>query len=118
MIVRIPWTAEADAHFSSLAGRSCLPLLRTEVIAGVSRLWRCTSSTSHVLVVSRLDTSPRELVICYAEGRGMSEHAHAFIEAARRARAPLRVHTASRAMARWLRRFDLHVSEYVLRGAP
>jgi hypothetical protein len=116
MIERIPWSTEAETAMSDVAGAACVPYLRSEVCRGVSKLWRCTSGSRVVHLVTRLDHNPTEFVVCYAEGVGMAEHAPAFIAAARKLGAPIRVHTTKPVVARWLRRFDLRVREYVLRG--
>jgi hypothetical protein len=118
VIERIPWSAEVDAALTSPAGAICVPLLRAEVTRGASKLWRCTHGSLIAYVVTRVDESPRELVIAYVEGRGMHEHASAFIDAARAARVPLRVHTQNPSVVRWLRRYGLQLSEYVLRRDP
>jgi beta-phosphoglucomutase-like phosphatase (HAD superfamily) len=115
MIERIPWSGEVDAALISPAGAQCVPLLRAEVKSGASKLWRCTSGSSIAYIVTRVDENPRELVIAYVEGRNVAAHAEAFIAAARKQKVPMRIHTTSPATARWLRRFGLQLSEYVLR---
>jgi hypothetical protein len=116
MIERIPWSREAESAMQNAAGAECLPYLREEVCRGISKLWRCTSGSRVVHLVTRLDHNPTEFVVCYAEGEAMAEHAHAFIAAARKLGAPMRVHTTKRSIARWLRRFGLETQEFVLRS--
>jgi hypothetical protein len=116
MIERIPWSMEAERAMSDAAGAACLPYLRAEVCRGISRLWRCTSGSNVVHLVTRLDHNPTEFVVCYAEGNGMAEFIPAFVHAARKLDAPIRVHTTKPSVARWLRRHRLQVHEFVLRG--
>lgn len=116
MIECIPWSEAAEAAMRNAAGADCLPYLRAEVRQGISKLWRCTSGSRTVHMVTRLDRNPTELVVCYAEGTGMDDFAPAFIAAARRLGAPIRVHTTKRSIARWLRRYGLETQEFVLRS--
>lgn len=116
MITRIPWR-DAEAHWVSPAGAACLPYLKREVEAGVAKLWRCQDGDYEAFLITRVDDNPRELVICYAEGRGLHRFADAFLAAARAAGVPLRAHTQSPFLARYLRRFGFVQAEYVLRAA-
>ncbi len=115
MIEQVAWTTEVDNALSDPAGAFCRTYLRAEVERGISKLWRCTSGTSVAFVVTRVDENPRELVVCYVEGRGMAEHAQTFIDAARVMRVPLRIHTTKPSVCRWLARYGFKQEEFVLR---
>lgn len=117
MITRVPWSGEAEIMLAHPAGAECMPYLKREVLAGVAKLWRCEEGKHSAWIITRVDENPRELVICYAVGTGLHCFAAAFIEAARAAGIPMRVHTTSPFVARYVRRFGFAQAEYVLRAA-
>lgn len=93
----------------------CIEYLAREVRNGVSQLWECSDGVDTLHVITRVDQNPRELVICLAVGSGMAKFAPLFVDAARRRAMPMRMHTASRAMARLCKRLGFVMAEYVMR---
>lgn len=118
LIERIAWSEDAEANMRHPAGASCLPYLRSEVLRGISKLWRCTDGSSGAHIVTRLDRNPDELVVAYCEGRDVHKFAGAFIHAAHVRGIPLRIHTTQPGVVRLLRRFGLRTQEFVLRSTP
>lgn len=93
MIRELPWSEDVTAKLTHLASRECLPLLANEVRAGVSQLFECTDGVDTLHVVTRLDRTPDELVICYVQGSGVRKFIPQFIERARQLGVPVRMHT-------------------------
>ena len=117
MITRKPWTDDMAGKLTHPAGAACMPYLEREVRAGIAKLWHCQDGADEAWIISRLDSNPAELVICYAEGRGLHRFAPEFIAAARAAGVPLRMHTTNEFMVRLARRWGFQLAEYVLRAA-
>lgn len=115
-VERIEWDADTDNLLASADSENCLPLLKAEVLAGRSSLWRCSSSAGLLYAVTRLDHSPTEWVMCLAVGRGLAQVAPVFFARARELGWPLRMHTVSPAVVRLCRRFGWAMSEYVMRA--
>lgn len=115
MLTRIPWSAEIDAQLTDPAGAACVPYLRAEVQRGVACLYRFEHAGERGYLITRLDTNPTELVLCYAQGRGVAKVLPGLIAGARDAGIPVRVHTSQQAIVRLLRRYGLQLAEMVLR---
>lgn len=121
MIRRIPWSQWAADRLGHEAGADCIDILAAEVRRGIAKLWHAQDGAHECLFITRVDCFPdgraKELVICYAQGTGIHCFAPQFLAAATAARIPIRVHTTSLFMVRYLRRWGLQMQEYVLRRA-
>lgn len=93
-----------------------MPLLKAEVLAGISQAWECSHGADVARGITRLDTNPTEWVMCLCVGRGLRQIFPEFLKVARRRGWPVRIHTENPAMARLLERYGLTLSEFVLRG--
>ena len=112
----IPWSPAAEKALTHQASARCLELLKREVLEGVSQLWECRAGVDVLHVITRLEVTNREWVICLAVGSGLRHFMPYARQGARSRGLTLRIHTSSRAVVRLLEREGLELQEFVLRG--
>ena len=118
LIRQLPWSAEAEAHLKSAAAERCLAPLRDEVQRGIAQLWHFKDDTDEAYCITRTDLNPREFVVCYFEGSGLTKFGKVLRDAAHAKGIPMRAHTSQPAVARLIRRLNMKIQEYVLRSDP
>ena len=97
------------------ASADCLQYLQREVQSGLSKLWECSDGRDTLLVITRVDSNPRELVIPLVVGSGLRKFAPIFLSKARAESLPVRIHTASLIVRRLCRWVGFRTAEYVMR---
>jgi imidazolonepropionase-like amidohydrolase len=118
VIQQLAWSEEAEARMRHPAAGKCIEFLRREVEQGIAKLWRFWDVRDEAYCITRLDSNPDELVVCYFEGSGMLKFGREILAASHSQGIPVRAHTTQPAVARLMRRAGLAHSEFVLRSTP
>jgi len=118
MISPVPWTEEAELHMQHPAAGKCIEYLKLEVAQGVSKLWHCRDEEDEAYMITRLDSNPTELVVCYFEGSGLVKFGREVVEAAHARKVPVRIHTVQESVARLCRRIGIWNRETIMRSEP
>jgi imidazolonepropionase-like amidohydrolase len=118
MIRAIQWNDEAESHMRHPAAGKCIEYLKREVAQGISKLWHCQDETDEAYMVTRVDSNPTELVVCYFEGSGLIKFGRQIVAAAHARKIPVRIHTVQEPVARLCRRVGLQHRETIMRSAP
>lgn len=110
---KVPWSAEVEQGIKISAGKD-IDDIRSEVIGGLSTVWKVTGEGVAGFVVLRVDGS--ELVIVCGEGQGAKFVIPWIMETARQHNLTVRTHVKRRGLVRMWQRYGLCLDEYVLRG--
>ena len=113
-IREIRWCPEAEAGLTVAAGDD-LGVIKSEVLAGVSRLWQCSSEGGGGYIVSRLD-GLNEICIVAGEGKGFYEFMPVFLKWCRQQGYTVRTHVKRKGLIKMWGRLGVTFDEYVLRG--
>ena len=113
-IREVKWSAEAEDGLKIAAGYD-LKVIKSEVLAGVSRLWHCSSESGGGYIVSRLEGNS-EICIVAGEGKGFYEFMPVFLEWCRQQGYTVRTHVKRRGLIRMWESLGVTLDEYVLRG--
>lgn len=112
-ITRAAWNAEAAQVLAPAMGKDA-ELIRNEVEAGVSMLWRCRSGGAAAWVVTR--DEGEDFVIVAGAGSGFRIFAPEFVAAAHRKGRVIRTHVTRPGLIRLWQRLGVTFDHYVLRG--
>lgn len=118
MITKVPWSAEAESRMDHPAAGNCLTFLRREVEQGIAALWKCEDGKDRAYMVTRLDSNPSELVICYFQGSGLVKFGAEIVAQAHAKKIPVRIHTVRAGIVRMARRLGLVNQEIIMRSEP
>ena len=113
-IREVRWSDEAGAGLE-IAARGDLEIIKKEVLSGISRLWECTSHSSHAFIVTRVDDEV-EVCIVAGEGSGFMEFIPALVKFWRDQGYTIRTHVKRRGLIKMYEKVGIRFDEYVLRG--
>ncbi len=113
-IREVRWSADAEDGLRVAAGDD-LDIIKGEVVAGISRLWKCSSESSEAFIVTRIDDKT-EVCIVAGEGAGFAEFIPAFVGWWREQGYSIRVHVQRKGLIRLFERVGIQFDHYVLKG--
>ena len=113
-IREIDWSDDAEKGLVVAAGDD-MEIIRSEVQAGISTLWKCDSVSGGGYLVTRLEHED-EMCIVAGEGKGFFEFMPFFIKWCKQKGYSIRTHVKRRGLVRMWESLGITFDEYVLRG--
>ena len=110
----IRWNDKAEQGLKISAGND-LDIIKSEVINGHCRLWRCWDTKGHAGYVVTRDEGD-EFCLVLGEGRGFHNFAPHFISYARRNNKVFRTHVKRKGLIKMYAKHGILFDEFVLRG--
>lgn len=111
-IKQIPWADSIDSLVKISAGND-KDIIKAQVMAGHSQLWKCTYQDKCAFIVTRIDRD--ELVIVLFEGSGIVAFMPFFIQRADELNLSIRAHIKRKGLIRIGQKLGFQLDHYIMR---